>query len=52
LNEELLVSNQIGKRSKLKIDKKSDVGRKVFNLIMSNNQDSLRLFESKTDQKI
>ena len=52
LNEELLISNQIGKRSKLKIDKKSDVGRKVFNIIMSNNQDSLRLFESKIDQKI
>ncbi len=47
LNEDLLVSNQIGKRSKLKLDKKSDVGRKVFNVIMSNNHDSLRLFESK-----
>jgi ATPase len=51
LNEELLISNQIGKRSKLKIDKKSDVGRKVFNIIMSNNQDSLKLFESKIEQK-
>jgi len=52
LNEELLISNQIGKRSKLKIDKKSDVGRKIFNIIMSNNQDSLKLFESKIEQKI
>ncbi|MDQ2685125.1 MAG: Flp pilus assembly complex ATPase component TadA, partial [Thermoproteota archaeon] len=50
LNEDLLVNNQIGKKSKLKVDKKSDVGRKVFNAIMSNNQDSLRLFESKGDQ--
>jgi len=50
LNEDLLVNNQIGKKSKLKLDKKSDVGRKVFNAIMSNNQDSLRLFESKGDQ--
>lgn len=49
LNEELLASNQIGKRSKLKIDKKSEVGRKVFNLIMSNNQDALKLYESKGD---
>lgn len=52
LNEELLISNQIGKRSKLKIDKKSDVGRKIFNIIMSNNQDSLKLFESRIEQKI
>jgi ATPase len=50
LNEDLLVNNQIGKKSKLKVDKKSDVGRKVFNTIMSNNQDSLKLFESKGDQ--
>lgn len=50
LNEDLLVNNQIGKKSKLKLDKKSEVGRKVFNAIMSNNQDSLRLFESKGDQ--
>ncbi|VFJ15420.1 PINc/VapC family ATPase [Candidatus Nitrosocosmicus franklandus] len=49
LNEELLASNQIGKRSKLKIDKKSEVGRKVFNLIMSNNQDALKIYESKGD---
>ncbi|HET6590639.1 MAG TPA: ATPase, T2SS/T4P/T4SS family [Candidatus Nitrosocosmicus sp.] len=46
LNDESLVSNQIGKRSKLKIDKKSEVGRKVFNSIMSNNQDSIKLYES------
>ena len=47
LNDELLASNQIGKRSKLKIDKKSEVGRKVLNSIMSNNQDSMKLYESK-----
>lgn len=46
LNDELLISNQIGKRSKLKIDKKSEAGRKVFNSIMSNNQDSIKLYES------
>lgn len=46
LNDELLASNQIGKRSKLKIDKKSEVGRRVLNNIMSNNQDSMKLYES------
>ena len=45
----LLISNQIGKKAKLKLDKKSEVGRKVFNTIMSNNQDSLKLYESKDE---
>jgi ATPase len=49
LADELLVTNQIGKKAKLKLDKKSDVGRKVFNTIMSNNQDSLKLYESKDE---
>lgn len=47
LDDDLLISNQIGKKSKLKIDKKSEVGRKIFNSIMSNNQDSIKLYESK-----
>ena len=49
LGDELLISNQIGKKAKLKVDKKSEVGRKVFNTIMSNNQDSLKLYESKDE---
>jgi ATPase len=49
LGDELLISNQIGKKAKLKIEKKSEVGRKVFNTIMSNNQDSLKLYESKEE---
>ncbi|MDQ3083862.1 MAG: KH domain-containing protein, partial [Thermoproteota archaeon] len=47
LGDELLISNQIGKKAKLKLDKKSEIGRKVFNTIMSNNQDSMKLYESK-----
>ena len=49
LGDEALVSNQIGQKAKLKLDKKSEVGRKVFNTIMSNNQDSLKLYESKDE---
>ena len=49
LEDELLISNQIGKKAKLKLDKKSEVGRKIFNTIMSNNQDSLKLYESKDE---
>jgi len=50
LGDELLISNQIGKKAKLKLDKKSEIGRKVFNTIMSNNQDSMKLYESKDEQ--
>jgi ATPase len=47
LEDDLLISNQIGKKAKLKLDKKSEIGRKIFNTIMSNNQESMKLYESK-----
>ncbi len=37
LNDELLLSNLIGKKARLKIDKKSEAGRKILNTILSNN---------------
>ncbi len=37
LNDELLLSNLIGKKARLKVDKKSEQGRKILNSILSNN---------------
>nr|MBA3750362.1 ATPase [Nitrosopumilus sp.] len=45
LNDELLLSNLIGKKGRLKIDKKSEPGRKVLNAILSNNINEIKLFE-------
>ena len=47
LNDELLLSNLIGKKSRLKIDKKSEAGRKILNTILSNNLEEIKLFEIK-----
>ncbi len=47
LNEELLLSNLIGKKARLKIDKKSEQGIKILNTILSNNLDEIKLFELK-----
>lgn len=47
LNDDLLVNNQIGKKSRLKIDKKNEAGRKLFNTILSSNLESIKLYESK-----
>ncbi len=47
LGNDLLLSNQIGKRAKLKVDKKSDPGRKIFNTVLSNNLSSIKLYESR-----
>ncbi len=46
LDGNLILSNQIGKKARLKIDKKSDPGRKILNSILSNNQNSIKLYES------
>jgi ATPase len=45
LNDELLLSNLIGKKAKLKLDKKSEQGKKVLNSILSNNMEEIKLFE-------
>jgi ATPase len=45
LNDELLLSNLIGKKARLKIDKKSEPGKKVLNTILSNNIHEIKLFE-------
>lgn len=47
LNDELLLSNLIGKKARLKIDKKSESGRKILNTILSNNLDEIKIFEIK-----
>jgi ATPase len=47
LNDELLLSNLIGKKARLKIDKKSEPGRKILNTILSNNLEEIKLFEIK-----
>ncbi|MEJ7640923.1 MAG: ATPase, T2SS/T4P/T4SS family [Candidatus Nitrosocosmicus sp.] len=45
LNNELLSSNMIGKKARLKIDKKSEAGGKILNAILSNNLNAIKLFE-------
>ncbi|MER5176701.1 MAG: ATPase, T2SS/T4P/T4SS family [Candidatus Nitrosocosmicus sp.] len=47
LNDELLLSNLIGKKARLKLDKKSESGRKILNTILSNNLDEIKIFEIK-----
>jgi ATPase len=47
LNDELLLSNLIGKKARLKIDKKSEQGRKILNAILSDNLEEIKLFEIK-----
>ncbi len=47
LEDELLLSNLIGKKARLKLDKKSDAGRKILNAILSNNLEEIKLFEIK-----
>jgi ATPase len=47
LEDELLLSNLIGKKARLKVDKKSDAGRKILNAILSNNLEEIKLFEIK-----
>ena len=45
LDDELLLSNLIGKKARLKIDKKSEAGEKILNAILSNNLNTIKLFE-------
>ena len=47
LNDELLLSNLIGKKARLKIDKKTEAGRKILNTILSNNISAIKLYETK-----
>jgi ATPase len=47
LNDELLLSNLIGKKARLKIDKRSEAGRKILNTILSNNTSAIKLYETK-----
>jgi ATPase len=47
LEDELLLSNLIGKKARLKVDKKSEAGRKILNAILSNNLEEIKLFEIK-----
>ena len=45
LDDELLLSNLIGKKARLKVDKKSEQGKKILNSILSNNMQDIKLFE-------
>ena len=45
LDDELLLSNLIGKKARLKVDKKSEQGKKILNSILSNNLQDIKLFE-------
>ncbi len=45
LDDELLLSNLIGKKARLKIDKKSEAGGKILNAILGNNLNTIKLFE-------
>ncbi len=47
LNDDLILSNLVGKKARLKIDKKSEQGRKLLNSILSNNVEEIKLFETK-----
>ncbi len=47
LNDDLILSNLVGKKARLKIDKKSEQGRKLLNSILSNNIEEIKLFETK-----
>ena len=46
LDDELLLSNSIGKKARLKIDKKSDAGEKILNAILRNDLGSIKLIET------
>ena len=46
LDDEVILSNLIGKKARLKIDKKSEAGGKVLNAILSNNLNAIKLFET------
>jgi ATPase len=47
LNDELLLSNMIGKKGRLKIAKKTEQGKKILNTILSNNIEELKIYEIK-----
>lgn len=46
VDDDLIASNQIGKRSRLKVDKKSEHGRKILNTILSDNENSIKIYEA------
>ena len=46
LDDEIILSNLIGKKARLKIDKKSEAGGKILNAILGNNLNAIKLFES------
>ncbi len=45
LDDELILSNLIGKKARLKIDKKTEAGRKILNAILSSNINAIKLIE-------
>ncbi|MGN6822915.1 MAG: KH domain-containing protein, partial [Candidatus Nitrosocosmicus sp.] len=47
LNDELLLSNMIGKKARLKIDKKTEQGKKILNAILSDNIEGIKIYENK-----
>ncbi|MGN6348842.1 MAG: ATPase, T2SS/T4P/T4SS family, partial [Candidatus Nitrosocosmicus sp.] len=47
LNDELLLSNMIGKKARLKIDKKTEQGKKILNAILSDNIEEIKIYEIK-----
>lgn len=47
LDNELLLSNMIGKKARLKIDKRTEQGKKILNTILSNNIKELKIYEIK-----
>jgi ATPase len=47
LHDELLLSNMIGKKARLKIDKKTEQGKKILNAILSDNLEEIKIYEIK-----
>jgi ATPase len=45
IDDEYVMSSQIGKKARVKIDKRSDAGKQVFNAIVSGQE--MKLFLSK-----
>ena len=45
INDEFIFTSQVGKKSRIKIDKRSENGRKITNAILAGNK--IRIFDSR-----
>ena len=45
INDEFIFTSQVGKKSRIKIDKRSENGRRIINVILANHK--IRIFDSR-----